>query len=301
MNQSAKKKLIVIAGPTAVGKTAVAIQVADHFNTEIISADSRQCFRELNIGVARPSDEELENMKHHFIASHSITEEISAAFFEKYAMQVVNELFLTRDVVVMAGGTGLYIKAFCEGLDDIPGTDPAIRNKIIQHYNKEGLSWLQQQLQQKDPDFYEKGEIKNPQRSMRALEVMETTGRSIMSFKTKSRIKRDFTIIKIGLKLSREELQRNIDVRTDQMVNEGLVDEVKGLESYRDLNSLNTVGYKEIFQFLDGDCSLEAAVNDIKTHTRQYAKRQMTWFKKDNGFTWYRPDQVDLILADIKK
>jgi tRNA dimethylallyltransferase len=295
------KKIIVIAGPTAVGKTAVAIEVAKHFQAEIISADSRQCFKELNIGVARPSENELIQVKHHFIASHSMQDEINAAGFELYALKKVNELFERYNVVVMVGGTGLYIKAFCEGLDEIPPAKQEIRQEIISKYREEGLGWLQQEVKLKDPEFYKVGEIQNPQRMMRALEVMESTGQSILRFRKGRKAERDFEIIKIGLELPKEQLHNNINTRVDQMIISGLVNEVKSLQPCKNINALQTVGYSEIFDYLDGRITLERAVADIKTNTRQYAKRQMTWFKKDKEIKWFSPGQLNEMIEFIRE
>jgi tRNA dimethylallyltransferase len=281
-----QKTVIIVLGPTASGKTAAAIDLASRYKTEIISADSRQCFRELNIGVARPSTEELKAVPHHFIATHSIHEEVTAASFEQYALTKAAELFIKHDVVVMAGGTGLYIKAFCEGLDTIPAIPSAIRDTITKSYEERGLSWLQEQVKEKDPAFYESGEIQNPQRMMRALEVVEYTGQSILSFRKNKKTERAFAIIKVGIDLPKEELHRRIHYRTDQMLDHGLLQEVKDLKPYQHLNALQTVGYKEIFDYLDNKISLEKAVEDIKTNTRQYAKRQMTWFRKDPDILW---------------
>lgn len=316
MNFPRKKTVIIVTGPTAAGKTAVAVKIAKHFQTEIISADSRQCFKELNIGVARPSPEELKQVSHHFIASHSIHEEVTAATFEQYALQKATELFQQHDVVVMVGGTGLYIKAFTEGLDIIPEIDRAIRENIVINYESKGLEWLKQEVKLKDPVFYETGEIKNPQRMMRALEVLEATGQSILSFRKGKKTKRDFTVIKIGLELSKEELHRNINTRVDGMMEAGLLDEVKGLAAFKKLNALQTVGYAEIFQclipekrfkqigdnifsFQTDTLNLDKAIEQIKTHTRQYAKRQMTWFKKDKSITWFHSQQTKNIIQFI--
>ena len=264
MTSAKNKTVLIVAGPTAVGKTSVAIQLAKHFGTEIISADSRQCFKELIIGVARPPADELKQVQHHFIATHSIQEEVTAATFEQYALQKVNELFQQHDVVVMVGGTGLYIKVFCEGLDAIPSIDPVIRERIFKNYEEKGMEWLQQQVQEKDAAFYKAGEIKNPQRMMRALEVVESTGQSILSFRQQEKATRDFNIIKIGLTLPKEELYRNINTRIDTMIESGLVEEVRSLFSYRYLNALQTVGYAELFACLDGKCSLEKAIEIAK-------------------------------------
>ena len=301
MKSPKQKTVIIICGPTAVGKTAVAISIAKQFQTEIISADSRQCFRELKIGVARPSGEELKEVSHHFIASHSINENINAAFFEKYALQKVNQLFKNHDIVIMVGGTGLYIKAFCEGLDEIPSIDESARKKIIDSYEMHGLGWLQEEIKMKDPEFYKSGEIQNPQRMMRALEVIEATGQSILSFRRNEKAKRDFKISKIGLELPKEELHANINLRVDKMVNDGLVEEVNSLRGYRAVNALQTVGYSEIFEHLDGLMSLEVAIEEIKKNTRQYAKRQMTWFKKDKEINWVNAKQIGEIVSMAQK
>lgn len=297
MKKSPIKTVVIIAGPTAVGKTTVAIQLAKHFQTEIISADSRQCFKELNIGVARPSVKELQQVPHHFIATHSINEEVTAITFEQYALKKVTELFQTHDVIVMVGGTGLYIKAFCEGLDLIPEIDTAIRQQVIQSYEEKGLPWLQQQLQEKDALFSKEGEMQNPQRMMRALEVIESTGQSVLSFRKGGKAKRDFRIIKAGLQLPKEELHRNINTRVGKMITAGLVEEVKQLTSFRTLNALQTVGYTEMFDYLDGNNSLEKVVEQIKIATRQYAKRQLTWFRKDAAFSWFSPVQLKEMIA----
>ena len=295
------KHLVIIGGPTAVGKTHIAIEIAKHFQTEIISADSRQCYKELKIGVARPSDEELKEVPHHFIASNSIKENINAAFFEKVALQKAEELFITYDIIIMVGGTGLYIKAFCEGLDEIPPTDEEIRKNIIKEYELHGLPWLQEQVKIKDPEFYKVGEIQNPQRTMRALEVVESTGQSILSFRKNKKSERPFNIIKIGLELPKEELHKNINSRVDKMLLDGLVEEVNSLKGYRYVNALQTVGYSEIFEHLDGKITLATAIEEIKKNTRQYAKRQMTWFKKDKEINWVNAKQTSEILSMAQK
>ena len=282
------KTIFIITGPTASGKTSMALQLAKQYNTQIISADSRQCFRETNIGVAKPSAEELASVKHYFINSHSIHEDVSAATFEQYALNAAAEIFQNNDVGVMAGGTGLYIKAFCEGLDEIPGVPAEIRDKIIHQYQEKGMQWLQEELKTHDPVYYAEGEIHNPQRVMRALEVKVATGRSIKDFQRKTKVTRDFNIIKYGIDISKEQLLENISLRVDKMVEDGLVEEVRSLLPYRNLNALQTVGYTEIFDHLDGKMSLAEAVERIKTNTRQYAKRQMTWFKKDPQIQWIK-------------
>lgn len=288
--------VIVIAGPTAAGKTALAIRVAEAYGTAIISADSRQCYRELSIGTAKPSPQELQTVPHYFIDSHSIKEEVNAGLFEKLALQYTQDIFAKTPVAVMCGGTGLYIKAFCEGIDDMPAILPAIREAINKQYEKNGLPWLQQELQKLDPGFYAVAETQNPQRLIRALEVLEATGRSITTFRTANRVQRDFRIIKIGVTLPKELLHRNIHHRVDQMIAAGLPDEVKSVLAYRNHNALQTVGYQEIFDYLDGKTSLEQAIDLIKTHTRQYAKRQLTWFRKDKEFHWMDAGDPDHVL-----
>lgn len=291
------KNIIIIVGPTAVGKTAAAIELARQFNTEIISADSRQCYRELKIGVARPAGEELSAVPHHFIASHSIHEEVTAAGFEKFALTLAENLFQQHDTIIMVGGTGLYIKAFCEGLDAIPAVDPSIRQRIMTEYAEKGIQWLQDEIKQKDPLFYQNGEMQNPQRLMRALEVVESTHSSIFSFRKNERAKRDFNITTIGIELPREELHQRIYQRVEQMIDKGLVEEVRSLLPHKHLNALRTVGYSEIFDFLEGKISLEKAIEQIKINTRQYAKRQLTWFRRDPDIRWVKPSSVSSLFA----
>lgn len=289
------KTVVIVCGPTAVGKTALAIQLAQHFNAKIISADSRQCFKELNIGVAKPSTEELRQVQHYFINAHSIHEEVNAVTFEQYALQSVEEIFQENDIAVMVGGTGLYIKAFCEGLDNIPNIPDAIRNVINEQYNANGLGWLQHQVQTKDPLFWQTAEQQNPQRLMRALEVFEATGQSINSFRKGDKLQRSFNIIKIGLELPREQLYNRINERVDIMMQQGLLEEAKSLVPFRKLNALQTVGYKEFFEYFDCNFSIEQAIEELKKNTRHYAKRQMTWFKKDEQIQWFQPNGIQLI------
>lgn len=300
MSPKNNKTAIIIAGPTAVGKTAAAITIARHFDTEIISADSRQCFRELNIGVARPFIEELNTVPHHFIASHSVTEEITAASFEDYALEKATMLFEQHDTIVLVGGTGLYLRAFCEGLDKIPSIPPETRLAIQSKYQSEGLEWLQAAIREKDSLFYEKGEIQNPQRTMRALEVVMTTGQSILSYRNGEKTKREFAIYKLGLELPREQLYERINQRVDQMMEQGLLNEVKELMPLRQLNALQTVGYTELFDHLAGNTSLARAIEMIKQNTRHYAKRQMTWFKKEEGIHWFAPGQTTEMINMIE-
>lgn len=296
------KTCIVIVGPTAVGKTALAVQTALHFKTEIISSDSRQCFKELNIGVAKPSAEELAQVRHHFINSHSIHDEMNTAVFEQYALDKAAGIFKDQDIAVVVGGTGLYVKTFCQGIDEVPVVDEKIRKKINQDFEWEGLEWLQKEVEKNDPLYYSKGEIKNPHRLLRALEVKLSTGKSIIKFQTQAKKPRPFNIIKIGLEMPKEQLYKNINSRVDAMMKAGLLKEVEKLEPYKKLNALQTVGYRELFGHLIGDLSLEDAVEIIKINTRQYAKRQMTWFKKDEEVKWCEPDVekvLDLINAGL--
>ena len=282
----------IIIGPTAVGKTSFAIALAQHFKTEIISADARQCYAELNIGVARPSLEELSKVPHHFIASHSVNEAVNAQVFENYALAKTEEIFKTHQSVVMVGGTGLYIKAFCEGLDMIPDIDPDIRAHIIEQYEKLGLRWLQKEVSVKDPLYWAKGERQNPQRLMRALEVMLGTGASIVSFQIKNKITRPFNIVKVGLELPREQLYESINQRVISMVENGLEQEVRELVAQFHLNALQTVGYSEWLPYFESSLPKEKVIENIQQNTRHYAKRQMTWFKKDLDITWYSPNEI---------
>ncbi|MBX2931322.1 MAG: tRNA (adenosine(37)-N6)-dimethylallyltransferase MiaA [Chitinophagaceae bacterium] len=294
-----KNTVIIIVGPTAVGKTALAIQVAQHFHTKIISADSRQCFKELTIGVAKPSVDELQQVEHFFINSHAIHQNINAATFENYALEKVNDIFKHQPIAVMVGGTGLYIKAFCEGLDLIPDIPKNIRDVLITQYNEKGLEWLQQQVKGKDAAFWKIAEQQNPQRLMRALEVITFTGKSITTFRKGTQLQRPFNIVKIGLELEREELYDSINKRVDVMMQNGLLDEVKQLLPYEQLNALQSVGYKELFDYLHNKYSLQEAINEIKKNTRHYAKRQLTWFKKDDTIQWFQPQQTKEILQFI--
>ncbi len=299
-----KKTVLLIAGPTAVGKTALAIQLAKKFHTEIISADSRQCYKEITIGVAKPSAEELQEVTHHFINSHSIHDHLNAASFEAYALKAAAEIFQQHELAVMVGGTGLYIKAFCEGMDVIPAVDETIRKQLQDNYQQQGIEWLQQQLQIHDPLFATEGEMQNPQRMLRALEVVLSTGQSILQFRKGEKQQRDFNIIKIGLDLPREELYQRINHRVDVMMENGLLKEVKSVYPLRYLNALQTVGYRELFDFFDGNSTLEKAIEKIKQNSRHYAKRQVTWFKGDEEMRWFHAANAsqmqDYILQQLR-
>lgn len=287
MQSPAEKHVVIVAGPTAVGKTALAIALAEKFDTSIISADSRQCYRELNIGVARPTAEELERVKHYFIASHSIHDELNAGSFEQYALQAAEEIFHRHLTAVMVGGTGLYIKTFCEGMDHMPAVDPAVRDLVTASYKEKGLGWLQAEVETKDPVFWAVAEQQNPQRLMRALEIVYSTGQSITVYRNQQKTQRTFRVTKIGLELPRTLLYDRINKRVDLMMEAGLLEEARAVYPFRRLNALQTVGYKELFDHFDGHCTLDEAVRRIKQNTRHYAKRQMTWFKKDPEIKWF--------------
>jgi len=295
------KTCIIITGPTAIGKTPLAIEVAKHFSTQIISADSRQCFQELDIGVSKPSADQLLSVPHYFINSHSIHQTVSAATFEEYALTAVNNIFLNSNYAVMAGGTGLYIKAFCEGLDFIPLSNETIRKEIIESYNRKGLVWLQNEVKKNDYVFFRSGEATNPNRLMRALEVFLSTGRSITSFQIKNKKKRDFNIIKIGLELDRKELYNRINNRVETMISSGLLDEVRSLQDFKHLNALQTVGYRELFSYLEGITSFDQAVELIKQNTRHYAKRQLTWFRKEEDMKWINALSEETLVRETMR
>lgn len=281
------KFLITVIGPTAIGKTAMAIEVAKHFGCEIISADSRQFFKEMNIGTAVPSAEELANAPHHFIQSIGIVEEYSVGDFERDALAKLNELFTTNDYAVMVGGSGLYIDAVLKGFDDFPDVDPAIRQQLIADFESKGIEYLQQELQRLDPVHYEKVAKENPQRLMRALEVCIGSGRPYSSFLNIKKNNRGFTPIIIGLEADRELMYDRINQRVDIMVQQGLVEEARFLYPHRNLNALQTVGYRELFSHFDGEITLDFAIEEIKKNTRRFAKRQMTWFKRTEGAKWF--------------
>lgn len=284
----------IVVGPTAVGKTKYAIELAQTLKTEIISADARQCYRELNIGVARPSSLELATVPHHFIASHSIQDNVNAGVFEQYALAKSTELLSKFGTAVMVGGTGLYTKAFVEGMDLIPAIDPSIRIQIQQDLSTKGIEWLQNQVKQIDPDYWaiaDQGEQQNTQRLSRALEVMTGTGQSILSFQNQTKKVRPFNIQKIGIEMPRAQLYDRINQRVHQMDQMGLEEEVKALRPQFHLNALQTVGYQEWLPYLEGNQSKEAVIQAIQQNTRHYAKRQMTWFKKDPEIKWQQPSE----------
>ncbi len=301
MNHQPTKTLIVIAGPTAVGKTAIAIKLAQQLNTEIISADSRQFYREMAIGTAKPTDEELAAATHHFVNSHSITESFNVGDFEKQSLQLLDELFKTHDKVIMAGGSGLFIQAVTQGFDELPVADTAIRERLNNDLSEKGIGFLQDQLKTVDPDYYSQVDLNNPQRLIRALEVFEATGKPFSSYRQAVVNKRPFDCIKIGLDLPREVLYQRINQRVDIMIEQGLIEEVRSLLPYRHLNALNTVGYSELFDYFDGKTDLNTAVELIKQNTRRFAKRQLTWFRKDKEIKWLMADDPEFDRYHIIK
>jgi len=297
MPQAPKTKtLISVVGPTAIGKTALAIQLAQHFGTEIISADSRQFFREMAIGTAKPSAAELAAAKHHFIDSHSVSQLFSTGDFEVEGLKKLDEIFRKHDVAIMVGGSGLYVNALINGLDDMPDIDLSIREKLNKQFEEEGLSVIQNQLAELDPEYFAKVDQQNPQRMIRGLEVYLSTGQKLSSMLSATKKERPFNIIKIGLNTDRAVLYDRINRRVDQMMANGLVEEVELLIPFRKYNALNTVGYSELFDYLDGKIALEDAVAAIKQNTRRFAKRQLTWFRRDDEVTWFEPDQSKQII-----
>ena len=293
------KTLIVLLGPTGVGKTDIAVDLAIHCGCEIISADSRQIYKEMRIGTAVPDDKQLETVRHHFVRSISVEKYYSSSIFERDVLNILPILFSTNNVALMSGGSGMYIDAVCDGTDDIPDVDPAAREKYIALYNDEGINGLRIALRMLDPEHYAKVDLKNYKRIIRALEICETEGRPYSSFLTKQKRERDFRIIKIGLRRTRDELYQRINSRVDDMIRMGLEDEARQLIGYRHLNALNSVGYKEMFEFFDNTVSREKAIELIKRNSRRYAKRQMTWWSKDTEITWFNPEQKSEIFRFI--
>ncbi|PST82299.1 tRNA (adenosine(37)-N6)-dimethylallyltransferase MiaA [Pedobacter yulinensis] len=291
------KLLVVVAGPTAVGKTALAIKLARHFNTEIISADSRQFFREMSIGTAKPDAEERAAVPHHFIDSHSITTLFSTGDFENAALATLNGLFKKHQVIVAVGGSGLYINALCNGLDDMPEIDLEVREKMNRLHREQGVEVIRQKLWEVDPEYAAIVDQHNPQRMIRGLEVFFSTGLKLSGMRTRTQKERPFHILRIGLNMDRAALYERINNRVDQMMAAGLLDEVQTLLPYRGLNALQTVGYTELFDYLDGKSNLREAVERIKQNTRRFAKRQLTWFRKDSAMHWFEP----AMYAQIEK
>ncbi len=291
MQKKKDKRLIVLSGPTAVGKTATSIKLAQHIDTVILSADSRQFYSGMKIGTAAPTEEELKAAKHYFIGHLKIGDYYNVSRFEQDALAILEQEFQNHDQVILTGGSGLYIDALCHGVDEFPDPDPDLREDLKKQYQEQGIEWLQDEVQKTDPEYFKQVDKKNPNRLLRALEVCLTTGKSYSEQRIGNKRERSFDIIYIALNRPREELFERIHLRTDQMLKEGLVEEVKSLAHMRHENAMNTVGYKEIFTYLDGDYSLELATEKIKTNTRRYAKRQLTWFRKNPSYHWLHPDQ----------
>jgi tRNA dimethylallyltransferase len=294
--------LIVICGPTAIGKTKFAIDLANEFGTEIISADSRQFFKELSIGTAKPNPSELKAAPHHFVNNKSIVEEYNASDFEYEVLEFLNQFYKNKSTAIMCGGSGMYINAVCNGFDnEVPTADNKIREKLNNTLKKEGIESLQNQLKTLDPSFYAQVDLKNSNRLIRAIEVCLITGKPYSEIRKGIKKDRPFQIIKIGLELDRSKLYNRINQRVDIMMKEGLLNEIKSVEKFKEKNALKTVGYKELFNYLNGECSLEYAIEKIKTNSRRYAKRQMTWFKKDTEISWFKPSQKSEVIAYIRK
>ncbi len=301
MKKNNKPLLVVLAGPTASGKTSLCIRLAHHFSTEIISADSRQIYKELCIGVARPTREQLNEVQHYFIGTVSIHEYYNASIFETEALQVLTRLFETRPLVLMTGGSGLYIDAICKGIDDLPAIREEIRNELLEEYKSKGKIYLQEELRKADPVFFSKADIHNPKRILKALEVFRQTGRPYSSFLTGSAKQRPFRIVKIALEIPRQELYQRINDRTDTMMLQGLEEEARSLYPFRNLNALNTVGYKELFGYFDGTYDKNEAIRLIKRNTRRYARRQLTWFRNDKEYQWFSPSEPHTIIQFIEE
>jgi tRNA dimethylallyltransferase len=295
-----KNLLIVLLGPTGVGKTDISIELALKFNCEIISADSRQFYSEMKIGTAVPSDYQLDKIKHHFIRFLSVRDYYSSSLFERDVLSLLPGLFTKNNIVLMSGGSGMYIDAVCDGIDDIPDVDPGIREKYISKYKEEGIEGLRTALKLLDPDHYSRVDLKNHKRIMRALEICETAGRPYSTFLKKQKRERDFRCIKIGIERDRDELYIRINSRVDDMVTEGLEVEARLLFEHRDTNALKSVGYREFFDYFNGLISKEKAIELIKRNSRRYAKRQITWWGKDKDIKWFKPDKVQDIIQHIE-
>lgn len=296
-----KNTLIVLIGPTGVGKTELSLSIAEHFHTSILSSDSRQLYADLKIGTAAPTPDQLARVPHHFVGTLKLTDYYSAAQYEADVMKKLEELFSLNEVVVLTGGSMMYVDAICKGIDDIPTIDKETRELMLQKYEEEGLEHLCAELKLLDPEYYQIVDLKNPKRVIHALEICYMTGKSYTSFRTQSTKKRPFRIIKIGLTREREELYERINRRVDEMLNAGLLEEVQAVYPYKELNSLNTVGYKELFKYLDGEWTLEFAIEKIKQNSRIYSRKQMTWFKRDNEIHWFHPEQKEEIMNYINE
>jgi len=293
--------LIVVLGPTGVGKSDVSLQLAQYYNTEIISADSRQIYRELCIGTAVPAPEDLKIIPHHLIQTRSVLDYYNVSEYETEALNCIQNLFKTKTPLILTGGSMMYVDTICKGIDDIPTVDPEIRNQVIEWYQENGIEALRQKLSEVDPDYYAIVDLNNPKRMLHAVEVHQMTGKPISSFRRNTIKERPFKIIKIGINQDREKLYDRINRRVDRMMEAGLLEEVKSVYEYRNLNSLNTVGYKELFPYLEGEYSLEEAVDLIKRSSRKYARKQLTWFRRDAEINWFEPEQVQEIIEFINQ
>ena len=295
------KRLLVLVGPTGCGKTDLSIRLAQHYGAPILSTDSRQFYRGMPIGTAQPTEEQLQAAEHHFIASHDITQELSCGAYEQLALTRLGELFAAHDCVLAVGGSGLYVRALCDGMDDLPQADPALRCALNERLQREGIAALVEQLRQLDPDYYAAVDRNNPARVLRAVEVCLQTGRPFSTLRTGRRSERNFRIVKIGITLPREELYARIDRRVELMIEAGLEEEARRLYPHRTLNALQTVGYRELFSWFDGTITRDEAIELIKRNTRRYAKRQMTWFRRDPEIRWFAPDAFEAIVryADL--
>ena len=295
-----KNTLIVLIGPTGVGKTELSLSIAEHFKTCIVSADSRQLYADLKIGTAAPTPDQLARVPHHFVGTLRLTDYYSAAQYEAEVMVKLEELFQQNDVVVLTGGSMMYVDAICKGIDDIPTVDKETRELMIQRYEEEGLEKLCSELKLLDPEYYQIVDLKNPKRVVHALEICYMTGKTYTSFRTREIKKRPFRIIKIGLTREREELYNRINRRVDEMMEKGLLEEARSVAEYKHLNSLNTVGYKEILKYIDGEWPLDFAIEKIKQNSRIYSRKQMTWFKRDTEISWFHPEKKEEIMNHIK-
>jgi len=298
------KTLIVIAGPTGVGKTDISIDIAKHFNTQIISADSRQIYEGLIVATAQPSAQQLTEVKHYMIGCKLVYEPYNAGKFEIEVIDILNTIFQNNQVALMVGGSGLYIDAVCNGIDDLPKTDFDLRNQLIQQFENEGIESIRTMLKKLDPEYYNQVDLRNSKRILKALEVSLLTGKPYSSFRTQTHKKRDFMIIKIGFDRNREELYERINKRVEIMVDDGLVDEARKFwndESARKLNALNTVGYKELFAHFSGQLSLLEAIERIQANSRKYARKQLTWFHRDKSIAWFHPNEKDSVIKYLNE
>ncbi len=293
------KTLIIILGPTAVGKSSLSIELAKLYNTEIISADSRQIYKELSIGTAVPDSQELNTVKHHCIHNHSMHDYFSASDFEVEALEILDSIFKMNNIAVMTGGSMMYIDALCNGIDDLPSIDHEIRNQLITRFEKEGIEPLRFELKKIDPEYYNTSDIKNPKRILHALEIFYMTGKKYSSLRTNTKKQRNFNIVKIGLNTDRKILHEKINLRVDEMINKGLVEEARSVYQFRHLNSLKTVGYRELFGYFDNEYDLATAIELIKRNSRRYARRQLTWFNRDKEINWFNPEDKAKIFSFI--